>query len=62
MRGVATTVVASDTPSDWLPSPAETGVILFDPPRLFYDRERALWTPRPDQLLDVARGCAAAAS
>jgi hypothetical protein len=55
MRGVATTVVASDTPSDWLPSPAETGVILFDPPRLFYDRERALWTPRPDQLLDVAR-------
>ena len=55
MRGVTATVVASDLPAHWLPSPADAGVILFDPPRLFYDRERALWTPRPDQLLDVAR-------
>ena len=26
-------------------SQADVGVMLFDPPRLFYDRERALWTP-----------------
>ena len=55
LRGVVATVVTSDAPAHWLPSAAETGVILFDPPRLFYQRERALWTPRPDQLLEVAR-------
>lgn len=55
MRGVRANVVTSDRPADWLPLPADTGVILFDPPRLFYERERALWTPRPDQLLAVAQ-------
>ena len=35
--------------------PPIIGVVLFDPPRLFYDRERALWTPAPEQLLGVAR-------
>ncbi len=29
--------------------------MLFDPPRLFYDRERALWTPEPAQLPGLAR-------
>jgi hypothetical protein len=55
LRGVTTTLVASDSPDDWLPSAAEIGVILFDPPRLFYQRERALWTPRPDQLASLGR-------
>src|SRR6185369_6140656 len=55
LRGVATTLVASDSPADWPPARAETGVILFDPPRLFYQRERALWTPRPEQLPELAR-------
>jgi hypothetical protein len=55
LRGVTPTTVASDSPDDWPPSAAETGVILFDPPRLFYQRERALWTPRPDQLPQLAR-------
>jgi hypothetical protein len=54
LQGVATTQVASDTPADWPPTSAETGIILFDPPRLFYQRERALWTPRPDQLPALA--------
>jgi len=54
LQGVATTQVASDMPADWRPTSAETGVILFDPPRLFYQRERALWTPRPDQLPALA--------
>jgi hypothetical protein len=45
VRGVSATVVAAEPPSCWLPGSAEAGVILFDPPRLFYERERALWTP-----------------
>jgi len=32
-----------------------TAVVLFDPPRLFYQRERALWTPQPRQLPALAR-------
>jgi hypothetical protein len=55
MRGVTLATVASDEPADWELSAAEAGVIMFDPPRLFHDRERALWTPRPDQLLAVAQ-------
>lgn len=55
VRGVTTTVVPSDDPLDWPPAPADVGVVLFDPPRLFYDRERALWTPAPEQLLPLAR-------
>jgi hypothetical protein len=55
LQGVTATLVASDSPDDWPLCAAETGVILFDPPRLFYQRERALWTPRPDQLPQLAR-------
>jgi hypothetical protein len=55
LRGVTATVVSSGSPSQWMPTSAEAGVILFDPLRLFHDRERALWTPGPDQLPDVAQ-------
>jgi hypothetical protein len=55
LHGVSATVVTSDSPAQWAPLPADAGIILFDPPRLFYDRERALWSPRPDQLLQVAQ-------
>ncbi|MDB5874963.1 MAG: hypothetical protein JWQ07_4405 [Ramlibacter sp.] len=55
LRGVAASVVAGDSPAQWPALSADTGVILFDPPRLFYDRERALWTPQPGQLLELAR-------
>lgn len=55
VRGVTTTVVPSGDPADWPPAPADVGVVLFDPPRLFYDRERALWTPAPEQLVALAR-------
>src|SRR5690606_5780524 len=34
---------------------ADTGLVLFEPPRLFFDRERALWTPRPEQLPALAQ-------
>ena len=55
LRGVGTTVVPGEDPAQWPPGAAETGVVLFDPPRLFYDRERALWTPTPQQLPALAR-------
>jgi hypothetical protein len=55
LRGVAAAVVEGDDPAGWPPLPATTGVVLFDPPRLFHDRERALWTPAPEQLPAVAR-------
>lgn len=37
------------------PAPVHTGVVMFEPPRLYHDRERALWTPEPAQLLALAR-------
>jgi hypothetical protein len=52
---VQATVVAADDPGQWPLASAEVGVVLFDPPRLFYDRERALWTPAPQQLVPLAR-------
>jgi hypothetical protein len=55
LRGVSTTLVPTDDPATWPPAPADVGVILFDPPRLFHDRERALWTPQPAQWVAVAR-------
>ena len=55
MRGVRTTLVPSESPQEWPPAPADVGVVLFDPPRMFYERERALWTPTPGQLVPLAR-------
>jgi hypothetical protein len=55
MRGVQAAVVPATDPRQWPPIPADVAVILFDPPRLFYDRERALWTPAPAQLVELAR-------
>ena len=50
LGGIEWLVVPPEVAADWPVRPSQIGVILFDPPRLFYDRERALWTPRPDQL------------
>jgi len=54
LRSVGTTVVPGDDPSSWPAGAADTGLVMFDPPRLFYDRERALWTPLPQQLPALA--------
>lgn len=54
LRGVDVTLVGAGPPAGWTPATADTGIVLFDPPRLFYDRERALWTPRPEDLPGVA--------
>ncbi len=34
---------------------AAVGVVMFDRPQLLQERERALWTPRPEQLLPLAQ-------
>ncbi|MES2192441.1 MAG: hypothetical protein V4454_20165 [Pseudomonadota bacterium] len=49
-------VLAPDAPfEDWpVRSGVQVGVVMFEPPRLYYDRERALWTPVPDQLPALA--------
>ncbi|MGE4240867.1 hypothetical protein [Ramlibacter sp.] len=54
LRGVSVAVVPSDDPSEWPPSQADAAVVMFEPARLFYDRERALWTPVPDRLPALA--------
>ena len=54
LRGIGCVQVAPEVDDSWPAVAAQVGVILFDPPRLFYDRERALWTPRPDQLRALA--------
>ncbi|MBC7601955.1 MAG: hypothetical protein H7255_04745 [Ramlibacter sp.] len=55
MRGVDALVVEDDLPiAQWPLAAADTGLVMFDPPRLFNDRERALWTPLPEQLVEVA--------
>jgi hypothetical protein len=54
LRGVQVTLVPSGEPAEWPAVQADVAVVLFDPPRLFYDRERALWTPLPEQLPALA--------
>lgn len=54
LRGVSVRLVEGDDPMHWLPTTAGTAIVMFDPPRLFYQRERALWTPQPAQLPDLA--------
>lgn len=55
LRGVELTVVPDESCSAWPAVAAETGLVMFDPPRLFHDRERALWTPQPEQLVEVSK-------
>ena len=32
----------------------DVALVMFEPPRMFYERERALWTPLPEQLNTLA--------
>lgn len=56
LRGVQPLVVPGDDPTHWPPPPGavDLGLVMFDPPRLYYGRERALWTPTAAQLGPVA--------
>ena len=55
LRGVHIHAVAGDDPQQWAPLAAGAAVVMFDPPRMFHERERALWTPRPEQLPVLAQ-------
>jgi hypothetical protein len=55
LRGVHMHCVPQSPPSEWVPLVADIGIVLFEPPRLFHDRERALWTPQPAELVALAR-------
>jgi hypothetical protein len=55
LRGVGTHVVGAEAPATWPPFPADAAVVMFEPPRLFYERERALWAPQAEDLLPLAR-------
>src|SRR6478609_3805355 len=54
LPGVETVQVPDLPMTQWPPVAARTALVLFEPPRLFYDRERALWTPEPAQLPALA--------
>lgn len=42
LRGITCLLVPPEVDGSWPAIAAQVGVILFDPPRLFHDRERAL--------------------
>lgn len=48
-------VVPDERIGHWPPVHADVGVVMFEPPRLYYQRERALWVPQPQQLEALAR-------
>jgi hypothetical protein len=59
MRTVSLQLVAGDIAA-W-PQPVQRSVtrvlmavVMFEPPRMYYERERALWTPDPEQLPALA--------
>ncbi|WP_341922750.1 hypothetical protein [Polaromonas sp. YR568] len=54
---VSITAVRGEDIAAWpvRPLPVQTGVVMFEPPRLYHDRERALWTPQPAQLPALAQ-------
>lgn len=60
LRGMELLPQSGDDARQWPLQPADVGLIMFEPPRRFYQRERALWTPQPEQLQTLAqwmRGC-----
>lgn len=55
LRGMELLAQPGDDAQQWPVQPAEVGIIMFEPARLFYQRESALWTPQPAQLQAVAQ-------
>ena len=55
LRGVESCLVPDLPIAQWPLTSADSAVIAFDPPRLYHDRERALWMPQPSDLPDLAR-------
>lgn len=60
LRGVRIAAVPGDDPDAWPAVPADVALVMFDPPRMYHGREKALWTPAPEGLPRLARwlrGC-----
>ncbi|MEJ8858955.1 hypothetical protein WKW79_30600 [Variovorax robiniae] len=55
LRGVESLQVPAVPIAQWPLCAADVALVSFDPPRLFHDRERALWTPAPSDLPELAR-------
>lgn len=59
LRSIETLVVPGTAQArpiaGWPLVPAQTAIVSFDPPRLYHERERALWVPEPAQLPELAR-------
>lgn len=54
MRLLSLHLVAGEI-TDWpVALQCDVAVIMFEPPRMYYERERALWTPQPDELTALA--------
>jgi hypothetical protein len=53
LRQIGIHVVAGAM-AEWPLLQADVAVVMFDPPRMFYGRERALWVPAPEQLAALA--------
>ena len=47
---VPVAIEGHDNFEQWPLLPADMAIVMFDPPRMVYGRERALWTPAPQQL------------
>lgn len=54
MARVELSLCSGDDPTQWIPAPADVAVVMFEPARMFYERERALWVPTPDNLAALA--------
>jgi hypothetical protein len=57
MRSVQMAHMPTDAAGDiahWPLLQADTAVVMFDPPRMYYERERALFAPTPEQLPALA--------
>jgi len=55
LRGVETCLSPAGPIDEWPVTSAHTAIVAFDPPRLYHDRERALWVPEPADLPALAR-------
>ncbi|MDR2299930.1 MAG: hypothetical protein LBE30_16480 [Comamonas sp.] len=55
LRGMQLLPQIGDDALQWPLETAEVGLIMFEPPRPFYQRERALRTPQPAQLQAIAQ-------
>ncbi|MFH0134610.1 hypothetical protein ACGLHS_30655 [Variovorax sp. VaC1] len=55
LRGVETYLSPGLPIAQWPLTSADTAVIAFDPPRMYHERERALWVPAPSDLPELSR-------